>query len=261
MCKIITISTQKGGVGKTTTAISLSAALHERGEKVLLVDMDPQANATIGTGIITDNKSMTIADIMLSDINGALRMSDIRSAIRSDKGFDIIPSNIALANLELTLVSVIGREGVLRRVLEPVKQDYDYIIIDTLPSLGILVINAFAVSDYVVIPIMAKDYYSLQGFDALVSSITQIQRCINPKIQKLGEVITMFDGRNNNDKQIYKMVCDDLRTNVFDTVIPISTKAAEAGRLGKTIMEYDPKGKVALAYRSLVDEMISRLKL
>lgn len=253
---IITVTTQKGGVGKTTTAISIAAALAEKKKRVLLVDLDPQGNATIGCGI--DNSGIdTIIKAMQADINGTFTLQDLPIVQRGD--FDILPSNIELSNLELILVSVIGREGVLKRILEPVENNYDYIIIDTLPSLGILTVNAFVASDYVIVPILAKDYYSLQGFDALMQSVELTRRCINPKLKKLGEVITMYDGRNKNDNIISDLIRSDERTDVFKTVIPLSTKAAEANRMGKTILEHDVRGKTALAYKSLVDELLERI--
>ncbi len=251
---IITVTTQKGGVGKTTTAISIAAELAARGKGVLLVDLDPQGNATIGCGLT--NIKDTIVKPMMADINGNFSLNDLTVILR--KNFFVLPSNIELANLELMLVSVIGREGVLKRILEPIKNDYDFIIIDTLPSLGILTVNAFAASDYVIVPILARDYYSLQGFDALIESVNLTKRCINPKLEILGEVITMYDSRNKNDKMIANTIRADVRTNVFDTVIPQSTRAAEANRLGKTILEHDCKGKTALAYKSLTDEILAR---
>lgn len=255
--KIISITTQKGGVGKTTTSINLAAALSEKGKKVLLVDLDPQGNATIGCGI--DNNGIdTIVNAMQKDINGSFKASDLSVVQRET--FDVLPSNIELSNLELLLVSVIGREGVLKRILEPLKDIYDYVIIDTLPSLGILTVNAFVASDYVIVPILAKDYYSLQGFDALLQSVELTRRCINPSLQVLGEIITMFDSRNKNDNVISDTIRADERTNVFETVIPLQTKAAEANRMGKSILEYDTKGKAAEAYRKLTDEILKRME-
>lgn len=256
MMKTIAISTQKGGVGKTTTAINVCAALAEKDKKVLLVDLDPQGNATIGCGI-NNSDIRTIVEAMQADIDGRFVLQDLAIIHRED--FNVLPSNIGLSNLELILVSAIGREGVLKRILEPVKDHYDYIIIDTLPSLGVLTVNAFVASDYVLIPVLAKDYYSLQGFDALMQSIELTRRCINPDLKKLGEVITMYDGRNKNDNVISTMIHDDERTEVFKAVIPLSTKAAEANRMGKTILEYDTNGKAALAYRTLADEILQRI--
>lgn len=255
--KIISVTTQKGGVGKTTTAINLAAALSEKGKKVLLVDLDPQGNATIGCGI--DNNGIdTIVRAMQADINGSFKTSDLSVVHREN--FDVLPSNIELSNLELLLVSVIGREGVLKRILEPLKDIYDYVIIDTLPSLGILTVNAFVASDYVIVPILAKDYYSLQGFDALLQSVELTRRCINPSLRVLGEIITMFDSRNKNDNVISDTIRADERTNVFETVIPLQTKAAEASRMGKSILEYDTRGKAAEAYRKLTDEILQRME-
>lgn len=253
--KVITISTQKGGVGKTTTSLSLASALAKRNKKVLLVDFDPQGNATIGCGIKGVNE--TIVKAMLADINGVFTPADL--AISHTGEFDILPSNIELANLELTLVSVIGREGVLKRILEPIKCNYDYIIIDTLPSLGILTVNSFVASDYVIVPILAKDYYSLQGYDALLQSVELTKRCINPNLKILGNVITMYDSRNKNDRIISETIKADKRTDTFETIIPLSTKAAEANRMGRTILMHDPQGKVAKAYINLADEVISRI--
>lgn len=226
----------------------------EKNKKVLLVDFDPQGNATIGCGIASVEE--TIVKAMMADINNSFTPSDL-AIIHTDK-FDVLPSNIELSNLELVSKRH-RREGVLKRILEPIKSNYDYIIIDTLPSLGILTVNSFVASDYVIVPVLAKDYYSLQGFDALLQSVELTRRCINPNLKVLGDVITMYDGRNKNDNIISETIRNDERTETFNTVIPLSTKAAEANRMGKTILQHDPQGKVATAYRELADEMLNRM--
>jgi len=254
---IIAVTNQKGGVGKTTTTISLCASLAERGKKVLLVDFDPQGNATVGCGIKNGDFESSIVQAMQADIDGTYTLNDL--SIIEGKEFDVIPSDIGLSNIEVSLSQAYSREYALKRVLEPIKDNYDFIIIDTLPSLGLLTVDAFAAAEFVITPILAKDFYSLQGFDALLQTVEITKRYINSKLQVLGEVITMYDGRNKNDEIISKTIREDERTNVFNTVIPLSTKVAEASRIGKTILQHDPKGKAAEAYRNLTEEILKRI--
>lgn len=260
MCKIIAIANQKGGVGKTTTAINLAAALTSLHKKVLLVDFDPQGNATESVSLKPDALSSGTVCDLISDIVNREKNTSIHECIYKMRHFDILPCDITLAQLELYLESLISRETVLRRILSPIKQDYDFIIIDALPSLSMLAINIFAATDYLIIPMKANDTYSLFAFHAIMNSVKEIQEQINTKLKSLGELITMFDRRNKNDWDVTgNMFADDF-TNPFKTKIPVSTRVAEANRKCKTILEHDPNGRAAQAYMDFAKEVLIRIE-
>ncbi|MCH5209447.1 MAG: ParA family protein [Oscillospiraceae bacterium] len=259
MCKIIAIANQKGGVGKTTTSVNLAASFTDLNKKVLLVDFDPQSNTTAAVGLTPSELQHTICDLVL-DIIKRQQTTTVQQCIYKAKGFDVLPCDISLAQLEMYLESLMSRETVLRRILSTVKRDYDIIIIDALPSLSMLAINIFAAADYLIIPMKANDTYSLSAFSAILESLEEINAEINPNLKKLGEIITMFDRRNKNDKEIYNTIVNDTRTNPFPTAIPISTNVAEANRNSKTIFEQSPRSNAAVAYLHSALEILERIE-
>jgi len=258
MCKVLAVANQKGGVAKTTTAINLSTDLARKGKKVLLVDMDPQGSATVSLGF----KDSDIADANLSTIMFNLindkTIEKGYGIYKTDEGVDLLPTNIELAGIEVTLVNVMSRELILREFIDGLRDDYDYIILDCAPSLGILTINALCSADSVIIPLQAA-YLSFKGLNQLISTITKIKRQINPKLRIEGILVTMVDFRANHPKDVIR----NLRENygnvipVFKNVIPMSVKASESTAVGKSILAYDSKCKVAEAYKGLTEEVLS----
>lgn len=254
MAYIISVVNQKGGVGKTTTTINLAAYLGQRGKKVLIVDLDPQGNATSGYGYDKSALESTVYDLLVND-------ADIKDVIQTTKRkhIDMCPTNIDLAGAEVELVSAMSRETILKRALEEVSSSYNYILIDCPPSLGLLTLNALAASTGVLVPIQGE-YYALEGLTQLVDTINLVKRHLNPQIGIFGVVITMFDGRTQLTRQVTQEVQNYFGEKVFKTFIPRNIRLAEAPSHGKTIAEYDNKSKGGKAYDALALEVIKRTK-
>ena len=254
---ILSIANQKGGVGKTTTCANLGIGLAQQGERVLLVDCDPQASLTISLGWHQpDALSVTLSTLM----GRALMDEPIRAeeAIRHHaEGVDVLPASIELSGMEVSLVNAMSRETVLKQVLEPLKRQYDYILIDCMPSLGMLTINALAAANSVIVPVQAQ-YLSAKGLEQLLMTINRVRRQINPKLRIDGILLTMVDARTNYAREISALLRETYgsKIRVFATDIPHSVRAAEISAEGKSIFAHDPKGKVATAYHALTQEVM-----
>ena len=251
MGRIIAIANQKGGVGKTTTAVNLSACLAQEGKKTLMIDIDPQGNATSGLGI--DKKvSKSIYDVIIND-------EEIKETVQKTMvdTLEVCPSNINLAGAEIELVSVISRENRLKFALSKVKDDYDYIILDCPPSLGLITLNALTAADTVLVPIQCE-YYALEGLGQLMSTVDLVQRHLNSNLDVEGVVLTMFDARTNLSNQVVDEVKRYFDKKVYRTVIPRNVRLSEAPSHGLPISIYDPKSKGAQCYVDLAKEVIKK---
>lgn len=257
MCKIIAIANQKGGVGKTTTTSNLGIGLAKQGKRVLLIDADAQGSLTASLGFKEPDKlEITLANVLANIINDEEMDTDY-GILKHEEGIDLMPGNIELSGLEVSLVNVMSREVVLRSYVEMVKDRYDYILIDCMPSLGMVTINAFACADSILIPVQAA-YLPVKGLEQLIKTIGKVKRQINPKLEIEGILLTMVDSRTNYARDISAMLVENYgsKVRIFENSIPISVRAAEISAEGVSIFQHDPKGKVASAYLSLTEEVL-----
>ena len=257
-CKTISITNEKGGVGKTTTALNLGVGIAKRGFRVLVIDLDSQANMTDSLGYRNhDNFKHTIGSAMLNVIDDkTIDYSDY--ILHHDEGIDLIPSNIELSTVDMALMSAYCREKTLDCIINPLRDKYDYILMDCPPSLSLITINALAAADSVIIPVQAQ-YLSAKGMTQLIQTVQRVKKFINPKLTVDGILMTLVDNRTNLARSTYKAISEGYgdQIKIFRNQIPMGIKAAEAASKGESLYSYDPKCKVALAYDGLVKEVLS----
>ncbi len=250
MVKVIAIANQKGGVGKTTTAVNLAACLAALNRKVLLVDSDPQGNATSGLGFDKRDIKQCIYDTLINDVS----MQDVIKHT-AYKNLDVVPATIQLAGAEIELVSLMNREGRMKNGLERVKHNYDYVIIDCPPSLGLLTINALTAASSVIIPIQCE-FYALEGVTMLMNTIQLVQRNLNPALKLEGVLMTMYDSRTNLSNEVVVEVQKYFKTKMYQTIIPRNVRLSEAPSHGQPVIDYDSKSKGAQVYMELAQEVV-----
>lgn len=250
MVKVIAIANQKGGVGKTTTAVNLAACLAKQERKVLLIDSDPQGNATSGLGFDKRDIKKCVYDTLINEVPMAEALKHT-----AYENLDIIPATIQLAGAEIELVSLMNREGRLKNALERVKHDYDYVIIDCPPSLGLLTINALTAASSVMIPVQCE-FYALEGITMLMNTIQLVQRNLNPALKLEGVVMTMFDSRTNLAQDVVEEVKKYFKTKMYKTIVPRNVRLSEAPSHGMPVIDYDSKSKGAQVYMELAQEVI-----
>ena len=252
MGRIIAIANQKGGGGKTTTAINLSACLADKGKKVLAVDMDPQGNMTSGLGLDKESIEKTVYDMIIGE-------SDIEEVLQKEamENLDVLPTNIDLSAAEIELIDVENKEFIVRNSIQKIRDNYDFVIIDCPPSLSMLTINAMTTADSVLVPIQCE-YYALEGLSQLIHTVELVKDRLNPDLEIEGVVFTMYDARTNLSLQVVENVKDNLQQNIYKTIIPRNIRLAEAPSYGMPINQYDPKSAGSESYMRLADEVISK---
>ena len=252
MGRIIAVANQKGGVGKTTTTINLSACLAEYGQRVLVVDVDPQGNTTSGLGVDKENIENTIYELMLGEVelDDCLQKSVVEN-------LDVIPANVDLAAAEIDLIGIEEREYILKKAIDKIRDRYDFILLDCPPSLSMLTVNAMTAANTVLVPIQCE-YYALEGLSQLIHTINLVKKRLNPELEMEGVVFTMYDARTNLSLQVVENVKENLKQTIYKTIIPRNIRLAEAPSHGLPINLYDPKSAGAESYRLLAEEVIHR---